>query len=105
MDVFQEAYAAAMRYTRAPDGFWVSVVSSHPPVTYSQGLTVSQYEHTYGMHQRNIHFHDSYVDFQGDPAYNNVDSLAAFWPGLQVLAGDVENAIQSHMTCELLVGI
>jgi hypothetical protein len=24
--------------------------------------------------------------------------LAAFWPGLQVLAGDIEAAIQSHMT-------
>ncbi|KAI0091966.1 alpha mannosidase-like protein [Irpex rosettiformis] len=64
LDVFQEAYAATMRYTRAPDGFW--------------------YRST------NIH--------TGDPTYNNVDSLSAFWPGLQVLAGDVENAIQSHLT-------
>ncbi len=23
LDVFQEAYAAVMRYSRAPDGFWV----------------------------------------------------------------------------------
>lgn len=37
---------------------------------------------------------------QGDAAYNTVDSLSAFWPGLQVLAGDVENAIKSHMICE-----
>lgn len=39
---------------------------------------------------------------QGDPAYYTVDSLSAFWPGLQVLAGDVENAIRSHMTCKLI---
>ncbi|KAI0698930.1 alpha-mannosidase [Cytidiella melzeri] len=64
LDVFQEAYAAVMRYVRAPDGFWYRSVNIHT----------------------------------GDPAYNNVDSLSAFWPGLQVLAGDVENAIQSHMT-------
>ena len=24
LDVWQEAYAAIMRYVRAPDGFWVS---------------------------------------------------------------------------------
>lgn len=29
-----------------------------------------------------------------------VDSLSAFWPGLQVLAGDVENAIKAHMICK-----
>ncbi|KAG9092639.1 alpha mannosidase-like protein [Ceratobasidium sp. UAMH 11750] len=26
-----------------------------------------------------------------------IDSLSAFWPGLQVLAGDVQNAIKSHL--------
>lgn len=36
----------------------------------------------------------------GDVAYNTVDSLSAFWPGLQVLAGDIQNAIKSHMMCE-----
>ncbi|KZT74450.1 glycoside hydrolase family 47 protein [Daedalea quercina L-15889] len=56
LDVWQEAYAAIMRYSRAPDGFW------------------------------------------GDLAYNTFDSLSAFWPGLQVLAGDIENAIKSHLT-------
>ncbi|KAL4075930.1 glycoside hydrolase family 47 protein [Scleroderma citrinum] len=34
----------------------------------------------------------------GDLAYSTVDSLSAFWPGLQVLAGDVQNAIKSHLT-------
>ncbi|KAJ3559837.1 hypothetical protein NM688_g94 [Phlebia brevispora] len=63
LDVFQEAYASAMRYIRAPDGFWYRSANM----------------------------------FTGDPVYNTLDSLSAFWPGLQVLAGDVENAIQSHM--------
>ena len=36
----------------------------------------------------------------GEPVYNTVDSLSAFWPGLQVLAGDIENAIKSHLICE-----
>ncbi|TFK86836.1 glycoside hydrolase family 47 protein [Polyporus arcularius HHB13444] len=33
----------------------------------------------------------------GDAQYNMVDSLSAFWPGLQVLGGDIENAIRSHL--------
>lgn len=37
----------------------------------------------------------------GDVAYNTVDSLSAFWPGLQVLAGDIQSAIKLHMACEL----
>jgi len=36
--------------------------------------------------------------YTGDVAYYTFDSLSAFWPGLQVLAGDVENAIKSHLT-------
>lgn len=34
----------------------------------------------------------------GNHAYSTIDSLSAFWPGLQVLAGDVQNAIKSHLT-------
>ncbi|KNE89442.1 hypothetical protein PSTG_17102 [Puccinia striiformis f. sp. tritici PST-78] len=34
----------------------------------------------------------------GAVATTTIDSLAAFWPGLQVLAGDIEAAIQSHLT-------
>ncbi|KAI6003911.1 glycoside hydrolase family 47 protein [Pisolithus albus] len=34
----------------------------------------------------------------GNQAYSTIDSLSAFWPGLQVLAGDVQNAIKSHLT-------
>jgi len=33
----------------------------------------------------------------GEKAYDTLDSLSAFWPGLQVLAGDIENAIKSHL--------
>ncbi|KZT24443.1 glycoside hydrolase family 47 protein [Neolentinus lepideus HHB14362 ss-1] len=33
----------------------------------------------------------------GDVTYYTTDSLSAFWPGLQVLAGDIENAIKSHL--------
>lgn len=35
----------------------------------------------------------------GDTAYFTVDSLSAFWPGLQVLAGDIQSAIKLHMLC------
>ncbi|TCD71285.1 alpha mannosidase-like protein [Steccherinum ochraceum] len=63
LDVWQASYAAVMRYTRSPDGFWYRSVNIHT----------------------------------GDVAYLTVDSLSAFWPGLQVLAGDVENAVKSHM--------
>jgi len=31
-------------------------------------------------------------------AYATFDSLSAFWPGLQVLGGDIESAIKSHLT-------
>ncbi|OCH93594.1 alpha-mannosidase [Obba rivulosa] len=63
LDVWQESYAAIMRYARAPDGFWYRSVNIHT----------------------------------GDMSYPTLDSLSAFWPGLQVLAGDVENAIKSHL--------
>ncbi|TFK55771.1 alpha-mannosidase [Heliocybe sulcata] len=33
----------------------------------------------------------------GDITYYTTDSLSAFWPGLQVLAGDLDNAIKSHL--------
>ncbi|THH17946.1 hypothetical protein EW146_g2940 [Bondarzewia mesenterica] len=64
LDVWNDSYAAIMRYARSPDGLWFRRVNIHT----------------------------------GDLAYHTVDSLSAFWPGLQVLAGDVENAIKSHMT-------
>ncbi|KAH0840021.1 glycoside hydrolase [Lanmaoa asiatica] len=34
----------------------------------------------------------------GDQVYSTIDSLSAFWPGLQVLGGDISNAIKSHLT-------
>ncbi|KAJ2931770.1 hypothetical protein H1R20_g5450, partial [Candolleomyces eurysporus] len=63
LDVFDDAYAAVMRYSRASDGYWYRLVNMN----------------------------------SGDLAYYTVDSLSAFWPGLQVLAGDLENAIRSHL--------
>ncbi|KAJ7507717.1 alpha mannosidase-like protein [Mycena galericulata] len=63
LDVWDDTYAAIMRWSRGPDGFWFRPVNI---------LT-------------------------GELAYFTVDSLAAFWPGLQVLAGDVQNAIKLHM--------
>ncbi|KAI0637778.1 alpha-mannosidase [Trametes polyzona] len=64
LDVWQDSYAAVMRYSRSPDGFWY----------------------------RNVNIHS------GDAQYGTMDSLAAFWPGLQVLGGDIENAVKSHLT-------
>lgn len=43
---------------------------------------------------RNVNIHS------GDATYFTIDSLSAFWPGLQVLAGDVENAIKAHLMCK-----
>ncbi|KAJ7700003.1 glycoside hydrolase family 47 protein [Mycena rosella] len=63
LDVWDDSYAAIMRWSRAPDGFWYRPVNMN----------------------------------SGDTAYFTVDSLSAFWPGLQVLAGDVQNAIKLHM--------
>ena len=42
------------------------------------------------------------MQIREDIAFHTVDSLSAFWPGLQVLAGDVENAIKSHLICKVL---
>lgn len=63
LDVWEDAYAAIMRYSRATDGYWYRTVNMK----------------------------------NGDAAYYTVDSLSAFWPGLQVLAGDVQNAIKLHL--------
>ncbi|KAF5393914.1 hypothetical protein D9757_000102 [Collybiopsis confluens] len=63
LDVWDDAYASIMRYSRARDGFWYRLVNMR----------------------------------SGDVAYNTIDSLSAFWPGLQVLAGDVQSAIKLHL--------
>ncbi|EAU84717.2 ER degradation-enhancing alpha-mannosidase-like 1 [Coprinopsis cinerea okayama7 len=63
LDIWDDAYAAIMRYSRSLDGYWYRPVNMNT----------------------------------GDLAYYTVDSLSAFWPGLQVLAGDVEAAIKLHM--------
>ncbi|KAF9247222.1 glycoside hydrolase family 47 protein [Melanogaster broomeanus] len=43
------------------------------------------------------HWFRSVNPHTGDQAYTTIDSLSAFWPGLQVLGGDVQNAIKSHL--------
>ncbi|KAF7776225.1 CAZyme family GH47 [Agaricus bisporus var. burnettii] len=63
LDVWDDAYTAIMRYSRAADGYWYRPVSMKT----------------------------------GDTAFFTVDSLSAFWPGLQVLAGDVQSAIKLHL--------
>jgi hypothetical protein len=40
--------------------------------------------------------------YTGDAVYFTMDSLSAFWPGLQVLAGDVQSAVKSHLICKVL---
>uniref|UniRef100_A0A0W0FCH3 alpha-1,2-Mannosidase n=1 Tax=Moniliophthora roreri TaxID=221103 RepID=A0A0W0FCH3_MONRR len=52
LDVWDDAYASIMRYSRAADGYWYRPVNMR----------------------------------SGDVAFYTIDSLAAFWPGLQVLA-------------------
>ncbi|KAF7355218.1 alpha-1,2-Mannosidase [Mycena sanguinolenta] len=79
LDAFEDSYAAIMRWSRAPDGFWVRTL----PLDWLWWLDQSQY--------RPVNMNS------GDTAYFTVDSLSAFWPGLQVLAGDVQNAIKLHM--------
>ncbi|KAF9006459.1 alpha mannosidase-like protein [Cyathus striatus] len=68
LDVWDDAYAAIMRHSRASDGYWYKLVNMN----------------------------------SGDVAYHTVDSLSAFWPGLQVLAGDVQSAIKLHLMCSWL---
>jgi len=63
LDIWDDAYAAIMRYSKSADGYW------YRPVNMKTG----------------------------DLAYYTVDSLSAFWPGLQVLSGDVESGIKLHM--------
>lgn len=37
------------------------------------------------------------VDYSSGAQRNNhIDSLSAFWPGIQVLVGDLSNAVESH---------
>ncbi|KAF8165423.1 alpha mannosidase-like protein [Crassisporium funariophilum] len=69
LDVWDDAYAAIMRYARAKDGYWYKTVNMH----------------------------------SGEAAYNTIDSLSAFWPGLQVLAGDIQNAIKLHLICNNII--
>jgi mannosidase alpha-like ER degradation enhancer 1 len=87
LDVWDDAYTAIMRYSRAADGYWVRgtihFISSPADYIKSQYKPVSTKT--------------------GDTAFATVDSLSAFWPGLQVLAGDVQSGIRLHLLCGLFL--
>jgi len=74
-----------MRYARAKDGYWVGF--------FVLTCCDASHHHSINLQYRTVNMHT------GDPAYLTVDSLSAFWPGLQVLAGDVHSAIKLHMIC------
>ncbi|KAI0773849.1 alpha-mannosidase [Fomes fomentarius] len=57
--------------------------------SYASVMRYSRSPDGYWYRSANIH--------TGDAQYSTVDSLSAFWPGLQVLGGDIENAIKSHL--------
>ena len=82
LDVWKEAYTSIMKHARATDGFWVC-----PRLCIFLKYLIS-------FQYRNINI------YTGEAIYFTVDSLSAFWPGLQVLAGDVQNAVKSHLMCE-----
>lgn len=88
LDVWQEGYAAVMRHVRSLDGHWVRLWSPFFPLSTDDWF---QY--------RIVNPHT------GDQVYSTIDSLSAFWPGLQVLGGDISNAIKSHLICEYLHGV
>lgn len=83
LDVWQEGYAAVMRHVRSLDGHSVRLWS--PTFLLP---TDDQFQY------RIVNPHT------GDQIYSTIDSLSAFWPGLQVLGGDISNAIKSHLICE-----
>jgi len=73
-----------MRYSRASNGFWVR----HPFHQFEILIPLDP------LKFRNVNIHS------GEAEYFTIDSLSAFWPGLQVLAGDIENAIKTHLMCK-----
>lgn len=77
--VWDDSYAAIQRHIRAPDGFWVR----SPALGLRMRLTSEQYRGV-GMQT-------------GVLSTIVVDSLSAFFPGVQVLVGELEAAIKSHM--------
>jgi hypothetical protein len=82
LDVWNEAYASVMSHSRAKDGYSVCNLSS-----FSLALTLVVQYRVVSM-------------LKGQVASSNVDSLSAFWAGLQVLAGDIQGAVKSHLYCE-----
>lgn len=86
LDVWNEVYGSVMTHARAHDGYSVS--------------SLELFDRKIGS---NFWYQYRIVDMnRGHAISTNVDSLSAFWAGLQVLAGDIEGAIKSHLFCELL---
>jgi mannosidase alpha-like ER degradation enhancer 1 len=79
LDIFQDSYSAIQTFVRTDDGF---IVSRSPHVW--SPLNYKQY--------RPVQFR---VLHPATPS--TIDSLAAFLPGMQVLAGDLESAIKAHL--------
>jgi hypothetical protein len=89
LDVWNDAYGPIMRHSRGPDGFWVS-------------------RNVYQLLELSLIYRLQYrtVDIaNGELAVQHIDSLGAFWPGLQVLAGDIENAVKAHLVCRCFVSL
>ena len=78
----------------------IGYVDQCSSVARAHHITVSQCERVHGEGFPSVIETQSLNFFQGDAQYNTVDSLSAFWPGLQVLGGDIENAIKSHLVCK-----
>ncbi|CAH7671386.1 family 47 glycoside hydrolase [Phakopsora pachyrhizi] len=82
------------------DSFYEYVLKSHILLQDDSFLEIwdKVYESTMRYMRSTDGFIYHSVNMQtGSPAHNSIDSLAAFWPGLMVLAGDIESAIKSHM--------
>jgi mannosidase alpha-like ER degradation enhancer 1 len=86
MNVWEDSYRAVMQHLRSSDGYIVRGLSQQTRSRGAKKVTHLQY--------RRVHMR------LGTPVGALLDSLSAFWPGLQVLAGDIEGAIQSHLVCE-----
>ncbi len=83
LDVWNEAYAAIMDHERSRDGYWVR-------------------RHILACLYSNVNQFRIVSMSLGTLGSTNVDALTAFWPGLQVLAGDIQGAIKSHLFCKYL---
>lgn len=81
-------YNASVYETDAPDSFLQTWQQAHSAVK----------RHVYRTSQQEKHPYYGQVDFfTGAARYSWIDNLSAYYPGLLVLAGEVEEAIESHL--------